>query len=172
MKVECSYKKMVDVATLVPHPRNPNKHNPKQIKLLAKIMTYQGWRNPIVVSNQSGFIVAGHGRLEAAKVNGWTEVPVDYQDFKSEAAEYSHMVADNKIAELANVDMTMVMDDLSTIQMDDLDYLGIPGFTIAKKGLTEDDEVPDNAPTVCQKGDLWRLGGQVQCPSCKKMMKV
>ena len=53
---------------LVPHPRNPNKHGDNQIALLAKIIGNQGWRNPIVVSERSGFIVAGHGRLGAARV--------------------------------------------------------------------------------------------------------
>ena len=61
VKVHCTFEKAVDVVDLVEHPRNPNKHSDKQIALLAKIIRNQGWRNPIVVSADSGFIVAGHG---------------------------------------------------------------------------------------------------------------
>ena len=78
VKVHCAFEKAVDVVDLVEHPRNPNKHSDKQIALLAKIIRNQGWRNPIVVSADSGFIVAGHGRLMAAKVLNVEQVPVDY----------------------------------------------------------------------------------------------
>ena len=61
VKAHCAFEKAVDGST-VEHPRNPNKHSDKQIALLAKIIRNQGWRNPIVVSADSGFIVAGHGR--------------------------------------------------------------------------------------------------------------
>ena len=52
-KIKCSYKKLVPVDKLNPHPQNPNKHPEKQIKLLAKIISAQGWRNPITVSNKA-----------------------------------------------------------------------------------------------------------------------
>ena len=61
VKVHCAFEKAVDVVDFVEHLRNPNKHSDKQIALLAKIIRNQGWRNPIVVSADSGFIVAGHG---------------------------------------------------------------------------------------------------------------
>jgi ParB-like chromosome segregation protein Spo0J len=76
IEAHCCFDKVVDVVDLVPHPRNPNKHDDKQIALLAKIIRSQGWRNPIVVSERSGFIVAGHGRLEAARVLNVEQVPV------------------------------------------------------------------------------------------------
>lgn len=95
---------MVDLETLVPNPRNPNTHPRKQIELLAKIIKAQGWRNPIVVSRRSGFVVKGHGRLAAARLLEAERVPVDYQDYESEAAEWADMIADNRIAELAVAD--------------------------------------------------------------------
>lgn len=101
IEAHCCFDKVVDVVDLVPHPRNPNKHDDKQIALLAKIIRSQGWRNPIVVSERSGFIVAGHGRLEAARVLNVEQVPVDSQAFTNEAEEYAHLIADNRIAELA-----------------------------------------------------------------------
>ena len=79
IEAHCAFDKEVDVVDLVPHPRNPNKHSDKQIALLAKIIGNQGWRNPIVVSERSGFIVAGHGRLGAARVLNVEKVPVDLQ---------------------------------------------------------------------------------------------
>lgn len=133
---------MRDVTQLVPHPRNPNKHPEKQIKMLAKIMAHQGWRHPITISNRSGFIVAGHGRLAAAQKNGWTDVPVDLQDFDSEADEYAHMVADNKIAELAEHDDSMMIDDIKTLEIEDLELLGLDGF-----------EIPDETGPV-EKGNM------------------
>ena len=100
----CSFDRAVDLVDLVEHPSNPNKHSDKQIALLAKIIRNQGWRNPIVVSNRSGFIISGHGRLAAAKLLNVENVPVDYQDFASEADEHAHLIADNRIAELAEID--------------------------------------------------------------------
>ena len=85
IEVHCSFKEEVDLVDLVPHPRNPNKHDDRQIGLLAKIIRNQGWRNPIVVSDRSGFIVAGHGRMEAAKLLDVEKVPVDRQSFENEA---------------------------------------------------------------------------------------
>jgi len=61
IEAHCAFNNEVDVVDLIPNPRNPNKHDDRQIGLLAKIIRNQGWRNPIVVSADSGFIVAGHG---------------------------------------------------------------------------------------------------------------
>lgn len=102
--VHCAHAKLVDVTELIPNPRNPNKHGDKQVAMLAKIIRHQGWRAPITVSKRSGFIVTGHGRLEAAKLLQVQTVPVDFQDFATEADEWAHLVADNRIAELAEID--------------------------------------------------------------------
>lgn len=109
--IKCSYTDLVEVDKLVPNPKNYNKHPDRQIEMLAKIIKYQGQRLPIVVSKRSGFVVAGHGRLQAVKMLGWDKVAVDYQDFENEAAEYAYMIADNKIAELAEADQIM-LDEL------------------------------------------------------------
>jgi ParB-like chromosome segregation protein Spo0J len=68
--IYCAYDENADITTLVPNPRNPNMHPQKQIELLAKIIKNQGWRAPITVSNRSGFVVRGHGRLLAAQLLG------------------------------------------------------------------------------------------------------
>ena len=65
-EIRCIYRELRDPATLVPHPRNPNHHGAKQIDMLARIIAHQGWRNPIVVSARSGFVIA-IGRARQAK---------------------------------------------------------------------------------------------------------
>ena len=113
---------------LVPHPQNPNKHTDKQIALLAKVIKHTGWRSPIVVSKKSGFIVAGHGRLEAAKLLDVAQVPIEEQAFKNEADEFAHLVADNRIAELSNLSSSETFDILNKLKEDKFD-LEITGYT-------------------------------------------
>ena len=81
-KIHCEYTELQDPDKLIGHPKNPNEHSEEQIRLLAKIIDHQGFRNPIVVSKRSGFIVAGHARLKAALSLQLKEVPVDLQDFE------------------------------------------------------------------------------------------
>lgn len=102
--VRCRHSVMLAIGLLVENPRNPNRHPLAQIEALARVIESQGWREPIVVSNRSGFIVKGHGRYEAAKRLALTEVPVEYQSYATEAEEWSDMIADNRIAELAEID--------------------------------------------------------------------
>lgn len=64
--VFCAFDKLMDPKDLVGNPRNPNQHPKDQVALLAHIIQSQGWRAPITVSNQSGYVVRGHGRLAAA----------------------------------------------------------------------------------------------------------
>lgn len=144
MKIQCAHTEIAEIAVLTPNPRNPNKHPKRQIEMLAKIMNHQGWRAPIVVSNRSGFIVKGHGRLEAAKLNGWAQAPVDRQDYANEADEYADMVADNKIAELADSDLSMINFDVMSFGPDfDLDLLGMPGFEVEPADNGDSKKSPD-----------------------------
>lgn len=149
-KIYCAHTDVVATDSLIENPRNPNRHPEDQIIALAKIIRHQGWRNPIVVSRRSGFVVKGHGRLLAARMLGLEEVPVDYQDYENEAAEWADMVADNKIAELSNMDE----DELNAIirELDGQIDLELTGFTDSEinsmlASVSEDLEaVPDNVP--------------------------
>jgi len=165
--VHCSHAQLVDVTELVANPRNPNKHSDKQVALLAKIIRHQGWRSPITVSNRSGFVVTGHGRLQAAILLGEQLVPVDRQDFASEADEWAHLVADNRIAELADADKSMIADLLKELDAAGLD-MDLTGFDMDAldellaetnpPNITED-EVPDvPVNPITKAGDLWILG--------------
>lgn len=93
MKVRCAHDKLVPIGELKPHPKNRNKHPDAQIARLAQILDYQGFRYPVKVSLLSGFVTSGHGRIEAAKRNGWTEVPVNFQEYESEEQEYADVQA-------------------------------------------------------------------------------
>jgi len=118
---------MVDIVKVVPNPRNPNTHSDKQIELLAKIIDYQGWRAPITVSKRSGFVVRGHGRLLAAEALGLEKVPVDYQDYENEAEEWADLIADNRIAELSELDNEMLKDLIQEIDSGEID-LTLTGY--------------------------------------------
>ena len=114
--VFCAYDSIVSVEEIKPNPKNPNQHPDEQIELLAKIIQKRGWRAPVTVSTLTGLVVRGHGRLMAAIHAGLEYVPVDYQHYDSEEDELSDLVADNRLAELAEVDKAMLAEIFSEIQ--------------------------------------------------------
>ncbi len=141
MKIRCEYNKLVPLSELKTHPKNRNKHSKDQIDRLAHIFEYQGIRHPIIVSNLSGFIVAGHGRLEAAIKAKMEEFPVDFQDFPDAEAEYAFLVSDNSIALWAELDLSGINADLPDLGPDfDIDLLGIKNFCIDLSELNNLDE--------------------------------
>ena len=159
MKVHCTHNQMVELSELKPHPKNRNKHPKEQIERLAKILKYQGWRYPVKVSKLSGFVTSGHGRIDAAKLNGWTSVPVNFQDYESEEQEYADVQADNAIASWAEMDLSSIHTDLPEMEPFDLDLLGIKGFELdPEPGKTDEDAIPENVPAISKLGDLYQLG--------------
>ena len=161
--------KLEDISKVIENPRNPNKHSDKQINMLSKIIEFQGWRIPIVVSNRSGFIVRGHGRLMSARKLGLEKVPVSFQDYESEAQEHADLIADNRIAELAEMDRSELKDIIEQLDTGDID-LDMTGFDQEslddlmseffepEEGLTDDDEIPEEVESRCKLGDIWQLG--------------
>lgn len=131
MEIKCSYSELISVGKLVAHPKNSNEHPKRQIELLAKILAFQGFRHPIVVSKLSNQIVAGHGRLAAAIHAGYTEVPVDYQDFENAAQELAFLESDNLIADLAMHNDDIMLQNIKDLDLDDgfdLELFGIFGM--------------------------------------------
>ena len=118
--VFCAHDEIVDVVKLVTNPQNPNRHSEEQIELLARIIRATGWRQPITVSRRSGYIVKGHGRLAAALKAGMAFVPVDYQEYATEAEEMADLVADNRIAELSEIDNRLLADVFKGINLDEI----------------------------------------------------
>jgi hypothetical protein len=138
--VRCACSALVEVGKLNANPRNPNRHPDRQLDLYAKVIKHQGWRRAVVVSNQSGYIVTGHGAVEAAKRAGWASVPVDYQDFKTPADEFAHLLCDNSLPELAELDqaqLSSLLAELETTDNFDLDLTGFHQPTIDEAALPE-----------------------------------
>ena len=131
IKIHCSHTELVDITSLVPNPRNPNKHPDSQIAILAKVIRHQGWRSPIVVSKLSGFIVKGHGRYEAAKLLQVEKIPVDFQDYENQATEWADLIADNRIAELSETDSQLLREIIGEIK-DDIQDVELTGFSDAE----------------------------------------
>ncbi len=168
--VYCSHDQIKRTIEVTPNPRNPNKHPEEQIALLARIIKAQGWRAPITVSTLSHMIVRGHGRLAAAKRLGAKEVPVDFQDYKNEQEEWADLIADNRLAELANMDNQMLMDIIQEIDTGEIE-ISLTGYTeedLARMISTMDgaddfvtageDTIPEEVETITEPGDLWILG--------------
>lgn len=154
---------LVDIDSLVLNPKNNNKHPKEQIERLAKLIQYQGFRNPVVVSKRTGFVLAGHGRIEAAKLAGLKEVPAMFQDFENEAQEYAYLTSDNAIAAWAELDLSAVNTEMLDLGPDfDIDLLGIKDFVIEPiekfEPQSDEDAVPDVVHPITRKGDIWLLG--------------
>ena len=127
-KVHCSHTELVPIDDVKPNPRNPNTHPALQIQRLAKIISEQGWRAPITISKRSGLIVRGHGRLSAAMLLGLKKVPIDYQNYNTEAEEHADMLADNRIAELSEINEGMLKELLVEIDSEPID-MELSGFS-------------------------------------------
>lgn len=155
--VKCAHSRIVPITDMVPNPRNPNTHPTKQVELLAKILDFQGWRLPIVVSNRSGFITRGHGRLLAARVLELGVVPVDFQDYETEAQEWADLVADNRIAELSTMDATALKDIVEELDTGELD-LEVTGF--------DDNDLASLMSQIHQDEEGEEPGGPITCPEC------
>lgn len=161
MDIKSKEIKIVPIDSIKPNPKNRNKHGEDQINMLVEIIKYQGFRSPLVVSNRSGMLVHGHGRLLAAHKLGLQSVPVIYQDFDDEAQEYASMVSDNAISLWSVLDFAGINFDLPELGPDfDLNMLGIKDFTM--------DAMPDFKPgTEDEQGKLDEKSPLVaQCPNC------
>jgi ParB-like chromosome segregation protein Spo0J len=164
--VHCRGCEIVDIADLKPYPGNPNKHGDEQIALLAKIIKARGWRHPIIVSKLSGRIVAGHGRLDAARLLQVAEVPVERQAFADEAAEHEFLLADNRIAELAERDNALVKDLLEQLDTGATDT-DLTGYTReAIEELMNQYHVPDFQPVGEDQQGRLDQKKPVVCPKC------
>jgi DNA modification methylase len=163
MEIKAKEIQMVDLDLLVENPKNNNTHPKEQIERLAKLIKHTGFRNPLVVSNRSGYVLCGHGRIAAAKQAGLNELPVIYQDFKDEAEEYAYMTADNAIHNWSSLDLAKVNAEMLDLGPDfDIDMLGIKDFVIEPiekfEAQSDEDEVPEVVHPITRRGDIWLLG--------------
>jgi DNA modification methylase len=155
------------VDSLVPYCNNARTHSDEQVAQIAASIREFGWTNPILVDGERG-LIAGHGRLKAARMLGLTQVPVIELSHLSAAQKRAYVLADNRLAENAGWDKELLALELSELQTSEFD-LGLLGFSDDELddllnsgesvGLTDDDAVPEvQEVAVTQPGDIWLLG--------------
>ena len=158
------------VAALKPWPRNARTHSKRQIRQIASSIERFGFCNPVLVDDDNG-IIAGHGRVEAARLTGLEEIPTVRLSHLSEAERRAYILADNRLAEKAGWDKEMLVLELQGLI--DLDFeVELSGFETAEIDLVLDearqsgsDDGPEDAippygqeGAVSRPGDLWLLG--------------
>ena len=163
---------MRPIASLKPYARNPRTHSNKQIRQIAESIRVFGFNNPVLI-DRNDEIIAGHGRVEAAKLLGLESVHTIRLEHLSETEKRAYILADNKLAEKAGWDPEILAIELQNLIEMETDFsITATGFEIAEidglmKILDEDEaaetEEPSphldpEAPVVSSLGDLWRLG--------------
>ncbi|AWL99668.1 site-specific DNA-methyltransferase [Bradyrhizobium amphicarpaeae] len=151
---------------LTPDPRNARTHSKRQIEQLKASINEFGFTNPILIDPE-GNIIAGHGRLMAAKASGLAQVPTITLSGLSDAQKRALRLADNKIALNAGWDIEILQTELGELAAIDLDFdVTMTGFStgeidviLAKPADPDDDVVPSVPATPTTKpGDIWILG--------------
>jgi hypothetical protein len=154
---------------LRPYERNPRTHSEAQVDQIAASMVEFGWTNPILIDENAG-ILAGHGRLLAARKLGLAEVPVIRFEHLSEAQKRAYILADNQIALQTGWDDALLAEELAWLRDErfDLDLIGFDASELERllalaDGEAASDEAEDEVPEppedpVSKLGDLWVLG--------------
>ena len=156
------------VASLIPHARNAKQHSDAQVAQIAASIREFGWGAPVIVDGKNN-IVAGHGRVLAARKLGMTDVPVVPMAHLTDIQRRALILADNKIGENASWENELLGLELAELQAAGFD-LELTGFSEdewndlidgdgSKDGLTDDDAVPEvTKDAVTKLGDVWLLG--------------
>ncbi len=156
------------IADLIPYAKNSRLHSDYQISIIAGAMKEFGFTNPVLI-DEAGGIIAGHGRVQAARRLNLQEVPCIIVPGLSETQKRALVLSDNRSAELATWDNEMLAMELGDLISDGFDVAGLVGFSdddLAKligggtgTGLTDEDAVPEPpVHPVSVLGDVWRLG--------------
>ena len=154
------------VSRLIPDARNARTHSDAQVAQIAASIREWGWTTPVLV-DEAGGLIAGHGRVMAARKLGIAEVPVMVARGWSEAQKRAYVIADNKLALNAGWDEDLLRVELSDLRGmgADLSLIGFSDNELAAlladgtEGLTDPDDVPEiPAEPVSEVGDVWILG--------------
>jgi site-specific DNA-methyltransferase (adenine-specific) len=159
--------KTVSVADLIPYARNSRTHSEEQVTQIAASIKEFGFLNPVIIDGEKG-IIAGHGRVMAAKKLGMTELPAVEASHLTDAQRRAYIIADNKLALNAGWDEEMLRVEFAELTEAGFD-LDLTGFSLDEigalqieeipPGLTDEDAVPDVPVTpVTVEGDVWLLG--------------
>ncbi len=163
---------IVAVSALQPYARNARTHSRRQIKKIAASIERFGFINPVLI-DENNQIIAGHGRVAAAKLIGWQEVPTLRVEHLDEAEKRAYILADNRLAEEAGWDREMLAIELQGLI--DLDFsVELTGFDMAEVDHLLDGEAEAKAPdrniedeippvptpgaAITRPGELWQLG--------------
>ena len=162
--------RLVPPDRLRPWARNARTHSKKQLRQIADSIEAFGFTNPVLI-DEDLTILAGHGRVEAAKLLGMETVPCRRLSDMTPEQKRAYVLADNKLALNAGWDDALLAEELGALMEMDLDFdVSVTGFSIPEiDGLIEaqapeepgdpaDDALVDDAPARCRPGDVWRLG--------------
>ena len=158
---------LVPIGKLVPYVNNARTHSPEQINKLRASLREFGFINPVIIDRDFG-VIAGHGRILAAKEEGITEVPCVFADHLTEAQKKAYIIADNRMAMDAGWDEELLRVDIEALQAQAFD-LSLTGFDEKELSdlfkddadVQEDDFDVDaelEKPTFSKSGDVWTLG--------------
>ena len=158
---------LVPIAKLVPYVNNARTHSPEQIKKLRSSLREFGFINPVIIDREYG-VIAGHGRILAAKEEGIREVPCVFADHLTEAQKKAYIIADNRMAMDAGWDEELLRVEIEALQGMDFDPL-LTGFDEKELAALFDDgaEAKDDEfdvdeelekPVFSKTGDVWTLG--------------
>ena len=159
---------MVSIGQLLPYARNARTHDDAQVAQIAASIKEFGFNNPILIADDQS-IVAGHGRLAAARKLGLTEVPVVRLSHLSDTQRKAYILADNRLALNAGWDNDLLKLELQELEIEgvDLEMLGFSKEELdgllnsleTTEGLTDEDAVPETPEEpITKPGDIWILG--------------
>ncbi len=158
---------LVPIGKLVPYVNNARTHSPEQINKLRSSLREFGFINPVIIDREFG-VIAGHGRILAAKEEGIAEVPCVFADHLTEAQKKAYIIADNRMAMDAGWDEELLRVEIEALQAEAFD-LSLTGFDEKELSdlfkddadVQEDDFDMDaelEKPTFSKSGDVWTLG--------------
>ena len=158
---------LVPIEKLVPYVNNARTHSPEQITKLRASLREFGFINPVIIDRDYG-VIAGHGRILAAKEEGIKDIPCVFADHLTEAQKKAYIIADNRMAMDAGWDEELLRVEIEALQAEAFD-LSLTGFDEKELAdlFQEDSEVEDDdfdvdgelkEPAVTQMGDVWTLG--------------
>ena len=158
---EIKQRKNVPVDKLIPYINNAKVHSEDQVTRIASSIREFGFLNPVLI-DQDYNIIAGHGRVMAARKLEMKEVPCLFVEGLTDAQRKAYILADNKLGELSDWDMDLVTSELEMLQELDFD-IDLTGFELPEPVVEveeiEEDEVPEaKEEAVAKPGDIYQLG--------------
>lgn len=161
---------LIEITKLIPWETNARKHSQKQLKQIASSIKEFGFTNPILI-DEKHHILAGHGRVEAAKLLDMKQVPCLYIEHMNDTQKRAYVLADNKIALNSSWDEELLADELEVLSAMDLGFdMELTGFSAyeidnlidmsapEEDNNPKDDKLPSQYPKRAKLGDIWLLG--------------